>query len=400
MGSRFTAKNRFAVIAKEASLGAGASAMTAFFRANEVKDGMTFNYLENKELTGSRIAGSPVVDTSLGSVSFPDFNADPDNLGWILSAAMAEAITAVGGGEYKHTFSLSNSLTPKSFAVNILRAHKYFQNRGCVLKSFSLSVKQGEYVKGTAEFVAMSQVDLSKAFASADVTFATGTIAITAHGYAADTPVKIWRNGTATLPGGLSEDTVYYIKTPASDNFKLAATAGGTALTFSDAGTGAFEIVEQNAQVPNTKIPFNFKNSLTAFQINGTNFGEIKDFEITVELNPDTSDYRLGTGAALQSVSLGEIKVSGKYTIIFNQDSYNLLKSKYTTGTTVTCKLTLQNGTTLGSGEEKIVLNLAGVTVNSFEESGEFEELAVGWIAAGSLSVLSVDLHNSKAVVY
>lgn len=400
MGTRFTSKNRLATIAKENTLNGGAASQTAFFRTNDVKDSFTNNYLENKELTGSRISGTPVVDTSLGTVSFPDFNMDPDNAGWIFAAGMSEALTTVGGGEYKHTFSLSNSFTPKSFCINTQKAHKILQYRGCVLKNFGLSVRQGEYVKGSAEFVAMSQVDLSKDFVPADVTFATGTITIAGHGYAADTPVKIWRNGTAVLPGGLAEDTVYYIKTPATDTFKLAATAGGTALTFADAGTGAFEIVAQNALNPNSLIPFNFKKSLTAFELGGSVFAEIKDFDLQAEFNPDTTDYRYGSGPTLVSISNGEIKISGKFTVVNNQDSYNLLRTKYDAGSTFTAKATLLNGTTLGSGVEKIVINLANVSINSFEESGEFEEISVGYVATASLSALSIDLHNSKAVVY
>lgn len=57
-----------------------------------------------------------------------------------------------------------------------------------------------------------------------------------AHGLAADTPVLFATTGA--LPTGLAAGTIYYVKSPATDTFQLAAAPGGAAINTSGAQSG------------------------------------------------------------------------------------------------------------------------------------------------------------------
>jgi len=48
---------------------------------------------------------------------------------------------------------------------------------------------------------------------------------------------------TNTLPAGLSVDTLYYVRARTATSIELALTAGGSAITLSDAGTGTHTVV-------------------------------------------------------------------------------------------------------------------------------------------------------------
>jgi hypothetical protein len=63
-----------------------------------------------------------------------------------------------------------------------------------------------------------------------------GVVSWTAHGLAADTPVKITTTGA--LPTGLVAGTIYYVKSPATNTFQLAATPGGSAINTSGSQSG------------------------------------------------------------------------------------------------------------------------------------------------------------------
>lgn len=56
-----------------------------------------------------------------------------------------------------------------------------------------------------------------------------------AHGYG-DTQKIVFYGGTP--PGGLTEGTVYFVRDATADTFKVAATAGGTAIDLTSAGSG------------------------------------------------------------------------------------------------------------------------------------------------------------------
>jgi len=66
---------------------------------------------------------------------------------------------------------------------------------------------------------------------------ATDVLTVTDHAYVADEPVQLWNLG-GTLPAPLVARRTYYVRDVATDQFKLAAQPGGSALDLTDAGTG------------------------------------------------------------------------------------------------------------------------------------------------------------------
>lgn len=72
------------------------------------------------------------------------------------------------------------------------------------------------------------------------VTADTVTNIFTAAGrtYTANDAVRLTNSGGA-LPAGLATNTTYYVRDVSGNTFKLAATAGGTAIDVTDAGTGS-----------------------------------------------------------------------------------------------------------------------------------------------------------------
>jgi len=60
---------------------------------------------------------------------------------------------------------------------------------------------------------------------SVDIT--ADTVKVPAHGFVADQKVAFYGG---TVPGGLVEGTVYFVRNPATDTFQVGATAGGAAI--------------------------------------------------------------------------------------------------------------------------------------------------------------------------
>ena len=73
------------------------------------------------------------------------------------------------------------------------------------------------------------------------VDVASSTFYVAGHGYIADQQVTVYGD---TMPGGITEGTVYYVRNPATNTFQLAATAGGTPITLSSTG-GSAALVSQ-----------------------------------------------------------------------------------------------------------------------------------------------------------
>lgn len=63
-----------------------------------------------------------------------------------------------------------------------------------------------------------------------------GVVSWTAHGLAAGTPVYF--STTGALPTGLTVGTTYYVVSPTANAFSVAATAGGTPIDTTGAGSG------------------------------------------------------------------------------------------------------------------------------------------------------------------
>jgi hypothetical protein len=70
-------------------------------------------------------------------------------------------------------------------------------------------------------------------------TNATERINKTSHGLANGTCVML--KAVGTLPTGLSEGVLYFVINQTTNDFQLSLTSGGSAVTFSDDGTGANE---------------------------------------------------------------------------------------------------------------------------------------------------------------
>jgi hypothetical protein len=68
-----------------------------------------------------------------------------------------------------------------------------------------------------------------------------GVVTLTSHGFVADDPVVF--STTGSLPTGLTAGTKYYVKTVlTADTFTVSATAGGTAVNTSSAGSGTHSV--------------------------------------------------------------------------------------------------------------------------------------------------------------
>lgn len=65
---------------------------------------------------------------------------------------------------------------------------------------------------------------------------ATDVVTCPAHGYS-DTDTIVFYGGS--VPGGLTEGTVYYVRDATTDTFKVAATSGGAAIDLTSAGGSA-----------------------------------------------------------------------------------------------------------------------------------------------------------------
>lgn len=70
-----------------------------------------------------------------------------------------------------------------------------------------------------------------------DISVATpGVVDWPGHGFAAGTPIVLTTTGT--LPTGLTPGQTYYVVNPLADSFSLAATAGGSPIATTSAGSG------------------------------------------------------------------------------------------------------------------------------------------------------------------
>ena len=66
------------------------------------------------------------------------------------------------------------------------------------------------------------------------VSISTDTVTAIAHGYA-DTQQIVFFGGTP--PGGLTEGTIYFVKSSTADTFQVAATSGGVAIDLTSVGS-------------------------------------------------------------------------------------------------------------------------------------------------------------------
>lgn len=75
---------------------------------------------------------------------------------------------------------------------------------------------------------------------------ADDTLEAPSHGFSDTNMVVLWSVPGVALPTGLAEGTVYHVRDATTDDFKLAATAGGAAINITAVGAGFIQkIVEE-----------------------------------------------------------------------------------------------------------------------------------------------------------
>ncbi|RQW89942.1 MAG: hypothetical protein EHM79_02225 [Geobacter sp.] len=68
-------------------------------------------------------------------------------------------------------------------------------------------------------------------------------VTLAGHGITAGTPVRFIDGGSAVAPTGLTFNTIVYLKTVVStDTFTVALSSGGTAISYTDAGSGTIKV--------------------------------------------------------------------------------------------------------------------------------------------------------------
>ncbi|APG91154.1 hypothetical protein [Sinorhizobium americanum] len=105
-----------------------------------------------------------------------------------------------------------------------------------------------------------------------------GVISWTAHGLAAGTPIKF--STTGALPTGLVAGTTYYVVSPTTDAFSVAATAGGAAINT----TGTQSGTHTATTVPVGTIKYFYGIIMTA-QENGGGANTARLLQGNVEIN-------------------------------------------------------------------------------------------------------------------
>ncbi|MCG2585517.1 hypothetical protein [Massilia sp. TS11] len=91
-----------------------------------------------------------------------------------------------------------------------------------------------------------------------------GVVAWTSHGQAAGTPVVL--STTGTLPAPLVPGVTYYVLSPNTNDFQLAATVGGTAINTTSAGSGT-----HTATVASTSPELNVGDGQLWVEVGATN---------------------------------------------------------------------------------------------------------------------------------
>lgn len=92
---------------------------------------------------------------------------------------------------------------------------------------------------GTCYLTGPLSSESPKVFTLDDAT--ADTVEIPAHGWADTDRVYLTQIAGFAIPGGLTKDTVYYVRDATTDDFKLAATSGGAAIAITSIGQGVLQ---------------------------------------------------------------------------------------------------------------------------------------------------------------
>jgi hypothetical protein len=356
-------------------------------------------FIESKSKTGSRAVDSNVPVAASGSLTVP-FEADPENLGYLLKAAMgSEAVAVVvSAKEWKHTFSMLDASNLPSFTfIGQIGGFKAFRYRGSTNSQLSLDMSPKSIISGSAEFVFVAEDDLAKSFASTAISATTGQITLASHGFADGDRVKFVQSDT--LPAGLSADTVYFVVSSAAGAFSLALTESGSAVVPTTQGSGTHRIQPWSMLAATAAKPLTYIGA--SITVDAVAFGEVRNGSIQIANNPFLEDYRFNNNGELASVPVQGFGFSGKLQVVFNEAGI-AMRDRYLAGTECAVQITLSSAENIasGAGKYKLVINIPRCQLSSGdpnpEDSGVMMDMEFKSLGSG----VTFDLHNGQAAVY
>lgn len=100
----------------------------------------------------------------------------------------------------------------------------------------------------TIEGVTHSNGTVTSLLSGATADAGTDKITYTSHGLSDNTAVIL--TSTGTMPGGLSEETTYWVVNKTANDFQVAATRAGSAIDITSAGTGTLKVKNITANCP------------------------------------------------------------------------------------------------------------------------------------------------------
>lgn len=148
-----------------------------------------------------------------------------------------------------------------------------FGRRGVVLRP-------GEHVGCNGQsWYPMKRYDQSSTTTPKPLTVNIDTDVFTSAGHGWEDGQAVLVDGTEILMPPMMRDVQYFIRDKTTDTFKLAATAGGTAINVATGGTGTFSIV---AAPKSSFYPQDFERELFVVPINAKQFRVKKTLELMV----------------------------------------------------------------------------------------------------------------------
>lgn len=206
---------------------------------------------------------------------------------------------------------------------------------------FSYYIRPNKLVEDSRAAVSSSISDaitiISKSCMPADLNTGTGTFTITAHGFSDTFRVRV--SNTGTLPSELNANTDYYIVNKTDNTFQLSATRGGSAITYTSAGTGVFTITRYpessieftSGDFDTTNSRINKANSFSngdkvMLSSTGTLPAEFSDNRIYYIVNSSATYFSLsltsgGSAITFQSIGSGTMTITTELSVITCTDT-------------------------------------------------------------------------------
>ena len=187
-----------------------------------------------RQSNGTYVAPANTAAVSLATISSTAFNTLETDIGNEITNSVdrqgrspMQANLPMGG--YRATGAGDPSSAQDYVTLNYANSN-YLASTANSVTNDKLATAPVGTVKGVPASAATSSSAVTITIASPAVVTWAG------HGLAADTPVVLLTTGA--LPTGLSANTVYYVSSPATNTFQLAATKGGTAINTSGSQSG------------------------------------------------------------------------------------------------------------------------------------------------------------------